>query len=85
MMKQPNTKWAAMLTVMKHCGEFFSFPIHKRHPIVIYLAMHLENRQKVYFTAQNIVQRAYEPPSTTLTIFFETYQNNHFAQTLLYS
>lgn len=47
--------------------------------------MHLENGQRVYFTAQNAVQRAAQPPSTTLTSFFETCQNDDFAQTLLYS
>lgn len=34
---------------------------------------------------ENAVQRAHQPPSTTLTSFFETCQNDHFAQTLLYS
>jgi ATP-dependent DNA helicase PIF1 len=47
--------------------------------------VHLENGQRVYFTAQNAVQRAAQPPSTTLTSFFETCQNDDFAQTLLYS
>ncbi|GFR21567.1 helitron_like_N domain-containing protein [Trichonephila clavata] len=48
-------------------------------------SVHLENGQRVYFTAQNAVQRAAQPPSTTLTSFFETCQNDDFAQTLLYS
>jgi len=61
------------------------FPIHERHPSVVHLAVHLENGQRVYFTAQNAVQRAAQPPTTTLTSFFETCQNNDFAQTLLYS
>ena len=65
--------------------RFFSFPIHERHPTVVHLAVHLENGQRVYFTAQNAVQRAHQPPSTTLTSFFETCQNDNFAQTLLYS
>ncbi|XP_063987756.1 uncharacterized protein LOC135167948 [Diachasmimorpha longicaudata] len=48
--------------------------------------VHLENGQRVvYFTAQNAVQRAAQPPSTTLTSFVETCQNDDFAQTLLYS
>jgi hypothetical protein len=74
-----------MLVVMKHFGEFFFFLIHERHPTVVHLAMHLENGQRVHFTAQNAVQRAHQPPSTSLTIFFETCQNDDFAQTLLYS
>ncbi|XP_050065693.1 uncharacterized protein LOC126554685 [Aphis gossypii] len=65
--------------------RIFSFPIHERHPSVVHLAVHLENGQRVYFTAQNAVQRAAQPPSTTLTSFFETCQNDDFAQTLLYS
>ncbi|XP_050065101.1 uncharacterized protein LOC126554025 [Aphis gossypii] len=62
--------------------RIFSFPIHERHPSVVHLAVHLENGQRVYFTAQNAVQRAAQPPSTTLTSFFETCQNDDFAQTL---
>ncbi|GFR19178.1 helitron_like_N domain-containing protein [Trichonephila clavata] len=50
--------------------RIFSFPIHERHPSVVHLAVHLENGQRVYFTAQNAVQRAAQPPSTTLTSFF---------------
>ncbi|XP_050056168.1 uncharacterized protein LOC126549825 [Aphis gossypii] len=61
--------------------RIFSFPIHERHPSVVHLAVHLENGQRVYFTAQNAVQRAAQPPSTTLTSFFETCQNDDFAQT----
>ncbi|XP_050064729.1 uncharacterized protein LOC126553629 [Aphis gossypii] len=38
--------------------RIFSFPIHERHPSVVHLAVHLENGQRVYFTAQNAVQRA---------------------------
>jgi hypothetical protein len=59
--------------------RIFSFPIHERHPIVGYLALYLENGQIVYFTVQNTVQRAQQPPSSILTIFFETCQNDHFA------
>lgn len=65
--------------------QIFSFSIHERHPTVVHLAVHLENGQRVYFTAQNAVQRAAQTPSTILTSFFETCQNNDFAQTLLYS
>ncbi|KAL4091329.1 hypothetical protein QTP88_026032 [Uroleucon formosanum] len=63
----------------------FSFPIRERYPSVVHLAVGLENGQRVYFIAQNTVQRAAQPPSTTLTSFFETCQNDDFAQTLLYS
>lgn len=47
--------------------------------------MHLENGQRLYFTAQNAVQRAAQPPSTTLNSFFETCQNDTSLQTFLYS
>ncbi|EFN71667.1 hypothetical protein EAG_00462, partial [Camponotus floridanus] len=33
--------------------RIFSFPIHERHPTVVHLAVHLENGQRVYFTAEN--------------------------------
>ncbi|CAG9838211.1 unnamed protein product [Diabrotica balteata] len=49
--------------------RMFSFSIHERHPTVVHLAVHLENGQRVYFTAQNAVQRAAQTPSTTLTSF----------------
>ncbi|GBP19536.1 hypothetical protein EVAR_102084_1 [Eumeta japonica] len=47
--------------------------------------MHLENGQRVYFTASNAAQRAETPPATTLTSFFEICQSDLFARTLLYS
>ncbi|VEN40881.1 unnamed protein product, partial [Callosobruchus maculatus] len=65
--------------------RIFSFAIHERHPTVIHLAVHLENGQRVYFTAENVLQRVDRPPSTTLTSFFEMCQNDDFARTLLYS
>jgi hypothetical protein len=39
----------------------------------------------VYFTVQNVLQRANIPPATTLTSFFEICQNDYFARTLLYT
>jgi hypothetical protein len=33
----------------------FSFPNHERRPTVVHLAIHLENRQRVYFTTQNVL------------------------------
>ncbi|EFN61253.1 Uncharacterized ATP-dependent helicase YHR031C, partial [Camponotus floridanus] len=65
--------------------RIFSFPIHERHPTVVHLAVHLENGQRVYFTAENAAQRAERPPATTLTSFFETCASDPFARTLLYS
>lgn len=65
--------------------RILSFPIHDRYPVVIHLAVHLENGQRVYFTAENVQQRAARPPGTTLTAFFELCENDDFARTLLYS
>ncbi|KAF2893481.1 hypothetical protein ILUMI_12691 [Ignelater luminosus] len=65
--------------------KIFSFSIHERHPTVVHLAVHLENGQRVYFTAENAAQRAERPPATTLTSFFETCAGDPFAKTLLYS
>ncbi|AEE09607.1 putative DNA helicase [Cotesia vestalis bracovirus] len=72
-----------------NCNEaiwrIFAFPIHERHPTVTHLAVHLENGQRVYFTASNATQRAETPPATTLTSFFAICQSDQFARTLLYS
>ncbi|GFY30226.1 ATP-dependent DNA helicase [Trichonephila clavipes] len=62
-----------------------SFPIHERHPTVIHLAVHLENGQRVYCTADNVRARALVPPATTLTAFYSLCQDDFFAKTLLYS
>ncbi|XP_054091728.1 uncharacterized protein LOC128923495 [Zeugodacus cucurbitae] len=72
-----------------NCNEaiwrMFAFPIHERHSTVINLPVHLENGQRVYFTASNATQRAETPPATTLTSFFAICQSDQFARTLLYS
>ncbi|XP_055584901.1 uncharacterized protein LOC129737764 [Uranotaenia lowii] len=65
--------------------RIFSFPIHERHPTVTHLAVHLENGQRVYFTANTARDRVISPPSTTLTAFFSLCQEDTFARTLLYS
>ncbi|GBM94741.1 hypothetical protein AVEN_45891-1 [Araneus ventricosus] len=64
--------------------SIFGFPIHKRHPTVIYLDMHLENWQHIYFSEDNLQCRLSNPPYTTLTGFFELCKNDNFAKTLLY-
>ncbi|XP_044575115.1 uncharacterized protein LOC123258925 [Cotesia glomerata] len=51
--------------------RIFGFPIHERDPAVIHLAVHLENGQRVYFTNDTALDRAINPPKTTLTEFFE--------------
>ncbi|XP_044599590.1 uncharacterized protein LOC123275503 [Cotesia glomerata] len=51
--------------------RIFGFPIHERDPAVVQLAVHLENGQRVYFTNETAIDRAINPPKTTLTEFFE--------------
>ncbi|GBL76140.1 hypothetical protein AVEN_234426-1 [Araneus ventricosus] len=69
--------------------RIFGFQIHERDPAVIHLAVHLENGQRVYFTDDTALDRAINPPKTTLTEFFELCNRADafgvFAQTLLYS
>lgn len=65
--------------------RILSFPMHDRHPTVVRLAVHLENGQRVYFTADNVQQRVASPPVTTLLAFFKLCETDAFARTLLYS
>ncbi|KIH53763.1 hypothetical protein ANCDUO_16097, partial [Ancylostoma duodenale] len=64
--------------------HILSFSIHERYPPVVHLSVHLENGQRVYFTADNAEERAANPPNTTLTAFFLLCQQDSFARTLLY-
>ncbi|CAB3250348.1 unnamed protein product [Arctia plantaginis] len=68
--------------------HILSFPNHERDPAVQHLAIHLENGQRVYFTEENVLQRAFEAPKTTLTEFFTLCQKpdvfGQFAKTLVY-
>lgn len=70
---------------MKQFGVYSDFPIRERHPTIVHLEVHLENGQRVYFTASNAAQRTETPPATTLTSFFAICQSDPFARTLLYS
>ena len=60
------------------------FPIHKQFASVMYLAVHLENGQKMYFTEDNIVGRINNPPKTILLCFFDLCKVDVFIKTLLY-
>uniref|UniRef100_W5LVL5 ATP-dependent DNA helicase n=1 Tax=Lepisosteus oculatus TaxID=7918 RepID=W5LVL5_LEPOC len=52
--------------------KILKFPISKRHPTVVPLAVHLENGQHVYFNPETVDQAApLDPKATTLTIFFD--------------
>ncbi|XP_072400392.1 uncharacterized protein [Diabrotica undecimpunctata] len=58
-------------------------------PVVVHLAVHLENGQRVFFTNETMIDRATNPPKTILTAFFELCNSmddfGAFARTLLYS
>ncbi|GFR11183.1 ATP-dependent DNA helicase [Trichonephila clavata] len=43
--------------------RILNFPIHKRHPTVIHLSVHLENGQRVYFT--EVCPHSFLSPSST--------------------
>lgn len=66
------------------CWRLFGYAIHKHYPPVIQLAVHLENGQRVYFDENNMLERAQQPPRTTLTSFFEICSTDEFAHTLYY-
>ncbi|XP_063929859.1 uncharacterized protein LOC135142123 [Zophobas morio] len=64
--------------------RIFQFPIHERFPAIVHLAVHLENGQRIYFNNENLQDRVNNPPSTTLTAFFDLCKKDEFAKTLLY-
>ncbi|XP_061394301.1 uncharacterized protein LOC133329850 [Musca vetustissima] len=80
-----NYQIAQYISSNEAVWRILGFPIHERHPIVVHLAVHLENRQLVYFNETNAQERALLPPSTTLTSFFDLCRNDLFAKTLLYA
>ncbi|XP_055923265.1 uncharacterized protein LOC129953811 [Eupeodes corollae] len=65
--------------------RIMSFSMHEIHPVVVYLAVHLENGQRIYFNEANVLERAEHPPATTLTAFFKLCETDAFAINLLYS
>ncbi|GBP75448.1 hypothetical protein EVAR_53260_1 [Eumeta japonica] len=65
--------------------RIMSFPMHERHPVVVHLAVHLKNSQRIYFNEANVLERAAHPPATTLTAFFKLCETDKFAINLLYS
>ncbi|GFR31324.1 helitron_like_N domain-containing protein [Trichonephila clavata] len=69
--------------------RIFGFQIHERDPAVIHLAVHLENGQYVFFTNETAIDRAMNPPKTTLIGFIVLCNRadafGDFARKLLYS
>ena len=65
--------------------RIFSFPTHERYPAVVHLSVHFENGQRMYFSPENAISVAQNPPNTTLTAFFSLCSTDSFARTPLYS
>ena len=59
-------------------------PVHRCHPPVIKLSVHLENGQRVYFNEDNASSILESPPETTLTAFLKLCEHDRFARTLKY-
>ncbi|CAE1175580.1 unnamed protein product [Acanthosepion pharaonis] len=64
--------------------HIFSFPIHERFPAIVQLAVHLENDELRYFSADVAMNVAARTKDTTLTAFFKLCRQDEFARTLLY-
>ncbi|XP_029656318.1 uncharacterized protein LOC115231395 [Octopus sinensis] len=64
--------------------RILDFDIHQSSAAVFGLDVHLENRQRVYFTENTAANVLKKPPETTFTAFFKSCTSDSFAQTLLY-
>ncbi|XP_060846341.1 uncharacterized protein LOC132926006 [Rhopalosiphum padi] len=64
--------------------RILSFDVHERAPAIIYLAVHLENGQRVFFTQHNVNDIVNNPRDTTLTVFFKLCAKDEFAKTITY-
>lgn len=60
------------------------FPIHERFLPVMYLSVHLENGQRVYFTADAAAEKVRNPPKTTLLAFFDLKSSVQRSSSILY-
>ena len=73
------------LSASEAAWRIFANPIHHHFPPIEHLAVHLENGQRVRFSPdENLAAKLMEPPSTTLTAFFELNQRDPSARSLLY-
>ena len=64
--------------------RIFGSEIHQRYPTVVNLAVHLENRQRVYISEDTADNLAQTPPETTITAFFKLCQQDVFVKSLMY-
>ncbi|CAE1303705.1 unnamed protein product [Acanthosepion pharaonis] len=61
--------------------HIFSFPIHERFPAIVQLAVHLENDELRYFSADAVMDVAARTKDTTLTAFFKLYVPSYYVWT----
>ncbi|CAE1253268.1 unnamed protein product [Acanthosepion pharaonis] len=64
--------------------HIFSFPIHERFPAIVQLAVHLENDELRYLSADTAMDVAARTKDTAVTAFFKLCRQDEFARTLLY-
>lgn len=62
---------ARYVSCSEACWRIFNFSIHDHYPAVTNLHIHLPNGQRVIFTENSAAALAQQPPSTTLTAFFD--------------
>ncbi|CAE1313603.1 unnamed protein product [Acanthosepion pharaonis] len=67
-----------------HSVRFINFPIHERFPAIVHLAVHLENDELRYFSADRAMDVAARNKDTTLPAFFKLCRQDEFARTLMY-
>ncbi|CAE1304472.1 unnamed protein product [Acanthosepion pharaonis] len=73
-----------MLHEINNYVRSFKFPIHERFPAIVQLAVHLENDELRYFSADTAMDVAARTKDTTLRAFFKLGRQDEFARTLLY-
>lgn len=61
------------------------FNVHERAPVIIHLAVHIENRQRVYFTENNINDIVNNPRDTKLIAFLKLCLDNDLFRNFTYN
>ncbi len=78
------TEYEMVISINETFWRIFGFLIHERHRIIQQFSVHLENGQRVYFTAETAVQQALAPRDTTLTAFSKLCEQDQLDTILLY-
>ncbi|CAE1278177.1 unnamed protein product [Acanthosepion pharaonis] len=60
------------------------FPLHERFPAIVQLAVHLENNEVSYFSADTAMDVTARTKDTTLSTFFKICRWDEFSRTLMY-